>query len=419
MARNKVGRHYLKKAVMAAFILLGLFLVGRAILLKPKIALELIIADKELELPVHLTFLPDGSDRLVVVQKRGWVKWFSPSEGRIGGILLDIKERVFSKGWEDGLLSIAFDPHFLENRHFYVFYSADEPLRSVISRFTLNPQSLTADPLSELTLLEVSKSAISHNGGQLAFGSDGFLYAGIGEGNLKEKTLLQTRTSLLGTIIRIDVNNTSKDKTYDIPSDNPFVDSNDGSRPEIWAYGFRNPWRFSFDRETGMIYAGDVGEVTVEEVDGVVKGGNYGWAVMEGDQCFPPDQQPPILCDRTGLQMPMAAFPRWLFRTVIGGYVYRGNSLPWLEGQYVFADYFRGIYSISIDRSEIIKIPRLLIYRPRTQVIEKGENAHLSSFGEDSSGELYVVSLRGEIYKIAELGFLASIPAFFKLMAFQ
>jgi glucose/arabinose dehydrogenase len=383
------------------------------------VGLDLILADETIGFPVHMTLMPDGSDRMVVVQKTGFVKWFSLSERRIGGTVINIQGRVFYEGWEDGLLSIAFDPEFSKNRYFYLFYSAVKPLRSVISRFTLDPDGLTADPASELILLEVEKPSVGHNGGQLLFGPDGYLYASIGDGQGTDPGYVQTRKTLLGTIIRIDVREASADRLYRIPPDNPFATAQDGTRPEIWAYGFRNPWRFSLDPSTGILIAADVGDRAVEEIDRVVRGGNYGWPVMEGDRCYAGRKDIPVECDRDGLTLPIAAFRRSIFRTIIGGFVYHGSSVPWLKGRYVFGDYFRGVYAIPHDSSEIIHWPALLNYRPRTQIVQKGESIHLSSFAEDARGELYVLSLRGEIYKLVQTDFMGSLSDFLRHLLFR
>ena len=394
-----------------------LFVIARAAFLTERVHLDLVLADPTLEFAVHLAPLPDGSDRLVVVQKTGQIIWFVPGEDRIGGTILDLNGKIFHQGWEDGLLSIAFDPRFAANHAFYLFYSMKDPLRSVIARFRLDPATLTADPASEQILLEVKKPSIGHNGGQLAFGPDGYLYAGIGDGQGQDMTIVQKRTTLLGTIIRIDVSAADGARPYRIPPDNPFVGAADGTPPEIWAYGFRNPWRFSIDPDSGRLIVGDVGDRSREEIDRVEKGRNYGWAIMEGDLCFPPERSVP--CDSTGLTPPIGVFPRWLFRTIVGGYIYRGDDVPWLKGRYVFADYFRGLYTIPLDRAGMVRLPKLLNYRPRAQQIKPGASAHLSSFGEDTRGRLYVVSLRGEIYRLTETRPAHQLSDFLRLAAFQ
>lgn len=406
----------LKRALLALVALALLGVVARAAFLTERVHLDLVLADPTLEFAVHLAPLPDGSDRLALVQKTGQVRWFVPAEGRIGGTIIDLNQKIFHQGWEDGLLSIAFDPRFAENHAFYLFYSMKDPLRSVIARFRLDPETLTADPASEEILLETVKPSLGHNGGQLAFGPDGYLYAGIGDGQGQDHTIVQKRTTLLGTIIRIDVSGTDGQRPYRIPTDNPFATVDDGTPPEIWAYGFRNPWRFSIDPVSGRLIAGDVGDRAREELDLVEKGRNYGWAIMEGDLCYQ-SKRPP--CDATGLTPPIGVFPRWVFRTIVGGHIYRGDDVPWLTGQYVFADYFRGLYTIPLDHDGIVRLPTLLNYRPRTQQIKKGASIHLSSFGEDTRGRLYVLSLRGEVYRMIEPSLGDKLADFARLAAFQ
>lgn len=403
---------------LRALLLLGLvFVVGRAAFLTERVHLELVLADPALEFATHLAPLPDGSDRLALVQKTGQIRWFAPDTGRVGGTMLDLNATIFHQGWEDGLLSIAFDPRFAENQAFYVFYSMKDPLRSVIARFRLDPATLAADPASEQIVLEVQKPSIGHNGGQLAFGPDGYLYASIGDGQGPDHTIVQKRTTLLGTIIRIDVAGADGARPYRIPPDNPFAGATDGTPPEIWAYGFRNPWRFSIHPETGRLVVGDVGDRSREELDVVEKGANYGWAIMEGDVCYRPDKKTGQ-CDAAGLTPPAGVFPRWVFRTIVGGHVYRGDDVPWLKGRYVFADYFRGLYTIPLDAGTT-RVPRLLNYRPRTQQVKRGVSIHLSSFGEDLRGRLYVVSLRGEVYRMTQARLAHKLADFLRLAAFQ
>ena len=181
-------------------------------------------------------------------------------------------------------MAIAFDPEFEKNKYFYVFYSVEQPSVSRISRFTMNAD-YTASKSSEFVILEIQQKSAWHNGGMLLFGKDKMLYASIGDD--QSGKLSQTRKSLLGSVLRIDVSKSTKEKPYKIPPDNPFLTSDDGSLGEIWAYGFRNPWRFSFDRETQKMYLGDVGHNNAEEVDLVEKGKNYGWPRMEGKHCVP------------------------------------------------------------------------------------------------------------------------------------
>ena len=204
---------------------------------------------------------------------------------------LDIRDRVSSRGSEEGLLGLALDPG--DDNHLYVYYSASGPRRSVVSRFRYGK---TVGPDSELVILEVEQPYRNHNGGQIAFGPDGYLYIGLGDGGSAgdPQNNGQDTATLLGSILRIDVSESTAEQPYTVPPDNPFA--NGGGRPEIWAYGLRNPWRFSFDRETGDLWTGDVGQNEWEEIDIIEKGGNYGWNVLEGNHCFRPRDN----CDRQG-----------------------------------------------------------------------------------------------------------------------
>jgi glucose/arabinose dehydrogenase len=223
----------------------------------------------------------------------------------------------------------------------------------------------------------------------LAFGPDGYLYIGMGDGGLAGDpgNRAQNREDLLGKILRINVD---RETPYAIPPDNPFVV--DGGRPEIYALGFRNPWRFSFDRQTGDLWAGDVGQDRWEEIDRVVKGGNYGWRIMEGNHCF----FPPLFCRKEGLALPVAEYALAGGRcSVIGGYVYRGKQHPALSGLYLFGDYCSG---------------EIMTLRDGKVIVLLNTELRISSFGEDQDGELYVVDLRGGVYRLKSSGTSSTTP---------
>jgi glucose/arabinose dehydrogenase len=354
----------------------------------PGVALQRLLPGERLARPLHLVEVPDGSGRFAVTEQAGRVKTFRASDKKATGVLLDIRERVSTRGNEEGLLSLAFDPLFRSRRVFYVYYSAANPRRSVISRFTLQPGRLQAMPESEQIIMEVAQPYSNHNGGQLAFGPDGFLYIALGDGGSGGDPLGngQNRGTLLGAILRIDVRARGDALRYAMPPDNPFANAKDGSRPEIWAYGLRNPWRFSFDRKTGDLYAGDVGQNLIEEVDRVVKGGNYGWNIMEGTVCY----QPGTGCRQEGLRPPISEYDHEHGIAVTGGFVYRGRALPALYGRYLFGDFGSGtIWSIPAGGDHPRK-PELLM---ETELA-------LASFGEDLAGELYLVDLRGGVFKL-------------------
>ncbi|MCZ6749466.1 MAG: PQQ-dependent sugar dehydrogenase [SAR324 cluster bacterium] len=384
--------------VLGAVVLtIAVLALVRAYLLFPQVALEPILRDEPLEMPTHLAEFPDGSGEMAVTEKAGRILRFHRDAPRAAGVLLDLRARVAIEGWEDGLFSIAFHPRFRENGKFFVFYTAAEPRRVVISRFTMDRDTRTADPAGEETILTIGKPSPNHNGGSLVFAPDGTLFLGVGDSQVARHG--QQRDTLLGKVLRIDVDRPGDGRAYGIPPDNPFAGGRDGFRPEIWAYGFRNPWRISLDRETGEMYAGDVGSTRFEEVDRVVKGGNYGWAHMEGEACS--DLLPN--CNPADFRFPLAAFPRYVTRAIIGGHVYRGEQLPWLRGKYVFGTYFRGLYAIPIDDSGVITLPEVLLYRPRADHgANEGKEIRISSLAEDLSGELYVVDLKGGLYRIVE-----------------
>ena len=338
---------------------------------------------------VGMAYPPGGADRLYVVLQPGRIVSF-PNDPDIdtAELFLDIRDRVNDRGEEEGLLGLAFDPQYAANGHLYVYYSASGPRRSVISRFSASADGRRAGPGSERVLLEVPQPFSNHNGGQIAFGPDGFLYIGLGDGGSRgdPQGNGQDLSTLLGSILRIDVSTLDSTGSYAIPADNPFV-GHSGARPEIWAYGLRNPWRFSFDRATGDLWTADVGQNRFEEVDIIRPGLNYGWNIMEGEECFARSG-----CDRTGLEMPVAEYGREGGCSVTGGYVHRGSSLPSLYGAYVYGDYCSGrIWALRHDGDEVTE---------RMQIVDSG--LRIPSFAEDAAGELYVLSFDGAIYRFVQ-----------------
>ena len=335
---------------------------------------------------VGMAYPPGGADRLYVVLQPGRIVSF-PNDREVDSaeLFLDIRDRVNDRGEEEGLLGLAFDPQYADSGHFYVYYSASGPRRSVVSRFSVSADG-RAGPGSERVLLEVAQPFSNHNGGQIAFGPDGYLYIALGDGGSRgdPQGNGQDLGTLLGSILRIDVSALDSTGSYAIPADNPFV-GHGGARPEIWAYGLRNPWRFSFDRATGDLWTADVGQNRFEEVDIVRAGLNYGWNMMEGVHCFERSE-----CDRTGLEMPAAEYGREVGCSVTGGYVYRGSSLPSLYGAYVYGDYCSGrIWALRHDGDEVTE---------HVQIVDSG--LRIPSFAEDAAGELYVLSFDGTIYRL-------------------
>jgi len=337
--------------------------------------------------PVYFAGLP-GSDQAVVVEQQGVIHRFDvDAQVSSTAVVLDISSQVLFAG-EQGLLGMAFHPDFVNNGFFYVHYSASNPRRSVISRFTYNSQTGTAPAGSEFILLQLDQPFGNHNAGSLAFGPDDKLYIAFGDGGGggDPDDNAQNLGTLLGSILRIDVDTGNP---YGIPSDNPFV-AQAGVREEIWAYGFRNPYRFSFDRQTGTLWAGDVGQINREEIDIVQAGGNYGWRVFEGTQPFTSSENTPPNATFTA---PVIDYDRSLGNAVIGGYAYRGAALPSLRGAYVYGDFGSGrIWSLLYNGTQVIS---------NTEI---GNVASLTSFGEDNNGELYAVSGSGSIYRFIQTG---------------
>jgi glucose/arabinose dehydrogenase len=343
-----------------------------------------------LKSPDYVTGAGDGSGRLFIVEQGGRI--ISLKHG-LKQVFLDIRGLVDSGG-EKGLLGLAFDPHFKQNGRFYVDYTSGGlllSLDSVIAEFRAIGKSLmVVNANDEKLIMRVPQPFTNHNGGQLAFGPDGMLYIGFGDGGLAYDPLGagQSLKIVLGKILRIDVHHQQYGHAYAIPTDNPFV-ADDDARGEIWAYGLRNPWRFSFDAKSGRLYAGDVGQDSREEIDLIQRGGNYGWKVMEGDICTPRIQ---VECNPKAYAPPILAYGRKQGQAVVGGYVYRGRAVPSLDGQYIFGDYGSGrIWAVRLDRDGKAAGRRLLF----------NTGMHISSFGVDDNQALYVVDIAGTVYRLA------------------
>ncbi len=339
--------------------------------------------------PLYLAAAPGDTDgRLFVVEQDGTI--ITVRDGRRQEpLFLDIRDRVHALANEQGLLSMVFDPDFAANGAFYVYYT-DFRGDTVVARYRLAPDNpAVADPGSEEVILRVEQPHSNHNGGLVLFGPDGYLYIGLGDGGSggDPQGHGQDPRTLLGTILRVDVRRSS---TYVVPPDNPFVGQSD-HRPEIWAYGLRNPWRFSFDRLTGDLYIADVGQNAWEEVSfqpARSKGGeNYGWNVYEGSALF---QGPP----RAGLTPPISEYGRDEGCSVTGGYVYRGRQLPALVGNYLFGDFCTGFVWALTPQADGTWVRTLLF----------DSNAQITSFGEDADGEVHVVDRQGTIYRITAAG---------------
>jgi hypothetical protein len=292
---------------------------------------------------------------------------------------------------EQGFLGLAFPPDYASTGRFVVHYT-DNLGDTRVSVFQVSANPDIADPSSEQVILTADQPADNHNGGQIVFGPDGFLYLGLGDGGGSNdpEGRGQDLSELLGSILRVDVQSGT---SYTVPPDNPFVGQQPATRPEVWSYGLRNPWRFSFDRANGDLYIGDVGQTDFEEIDvapaatGSGKGVNYGWSIMEGSQCLGGGQ-----CDQTGLALPTFEYDHAQGCSVIGGYVYRGSALPALQGLYFYGDFCQGwVHSFRYaggTATEVTDWPAL-----RTA-------GTLTSFGEDAAGELYVLESSGRVSRI-------------------
>ena len=346
-------------------------------------------AVQDLSSPVFVTGTADGSGRLLVVEQTGKIR-LAASGSRLT-TFLDLTDRVLYGG-ERGLLGLALHPDFTSNGRLFVDYTRQPDGATVISEFQAHGDK--ADPASERVLLTIDQPYPNHNGGMVAFDSEGMLLIGMGDGGSggDPQGNGQNRGVMLGKLLRIDVDGA---QPYAIPADDPFVGDNN-TLPEIWDMGMRNPWRFSFDRDTGDLWIGDVGQGTWEEIDAepaLAGGRNYGWNTMEGPVCY---REPG--CSQDGLTLPVSAYTHDAATcAVTGGYVYRGTAFPEFQGGYFFADYCSGtIWALNAAQA-LAKGSA-----PRDELIDT--DAGISAFGEGDDGELYVVDLGGYVYHLVPEG---------------
>ena len=352
----------------------------------PARELRQVFAANDFVQPLFLTHAGDGSDRIFVVEKPGRIKVMPNVDDAVATDFLDIRDQVNPVS-EGGLLSVAFHPEHGTNGLFYVYYTRGT-FFSRVSEFRVSGDPNVADVESERVLWEVSQPATNHNGGQLAFGPDGMLYVGLGDGGGGGDTFRngQDPTTWLAAILRIDVDARTAGLQYGIPPDNPFVGNSQDWREDIWAYGLRNPWRFSFDRKSGQLWAGDVGQSLWEEVDVIEKGANYGWNRMEGFHCFSPQTN----CDTVGLTLPVFEYGHDVGASITGGYVYRAARLSGLYGVYIYGDFVsKRIWGLRYEEDKV-----------RSNDLIATSPSSISSFGEDESGEVYIVGFEGPIYLI-------------------
>jgi len=361
---------------------------------------------------IYVTQPKKEKNRLFVVNQKGFIHIIK-NEKTLKTPFLDISDRVhgsLTPGSEEGLLGLAFHPDYADNGYFYVNY-VNKNDSTIVSRFSTSDEINIADKESEKRILAIPQPYGNHNGGHMAFGpKDGFLYIGLGDGGKWGDPFnnAQDTNTLLGSILRIDINN---GEPYSIPKDNPFI-GQDYRKEEIFCYGLRNPWRFSFDRKTNDLIIGDVGQDLWEEINWTSweesRGGNFGWRTMEANHCYNPED----FCDTTGLIMPVheypnnAAYMKILIGmddkeatgcSVTGGYVYRGKNIQHLRGTYIFGDYCTGrIWSFKLRDGKPTAFTNV---RKEVKRNSKDVPMFISSFGEDNSGELYVVDYLGAVYK--------------------
>ncbi|MCE7061360.1 sorbosone dehydrogenase family protein [Dyadobacter sp. CY343] len=339
--------------------------------------------------PVELVQAPGDSTRFYVIEQEGTIRTF-PNTSNVPSapVFLDITSKVTSGG-ERGLLGLAFHPDYKTNGFVFVNYTTGNPLKTVIARYKANPANNQADPASEVVLFTFNQPYSNHNGGSIQFGKDGFLYIATGDGGSggDPQNNAQNLQSLLGKILRVDVNATTKGN-YGIPADNPFVSNAQNALPEIYAYGLRNPWRISFDMENTRLFAGDVGQNEREEIDLIVKGGNYGWRVKEGTECFNPASN----CAGENLIEPIHDYVQGNGdRSITGGYVYRGKAIESLAGKYIYGDYVSGkIWALEMEGDT---------KKGNTLILEN--QGSISSFGQDLNGEVYFLNYSdGKVMKL-------------------
>ncbi len=341
--------------------------------------------------PLEMVTANDGSKRLFVLEQKGAIRIIKNGK-LLTEPFLNLSEKIIRLNPvydERGLLGMVLHPNFKTNRKFYVYYSASAKgnnHKGVLAEYKAAATNADVAENTERILLEFAEPEMNHNGGKLAFGADGYLYIALGDGGGggdQHGTIgnAQNLNTLLGKILRIDVD---KGTPYSIPPDNPFV-GKANCRPEIWAYGLRNPWKFSFDKKTNRLFCADVGQGKWEEVNSIEKGKNYGWRIMEGFHCFNPEKD----CKREGLVLPITEYGHDEGKSVTGGYVYRGAAAPTWSGKYIFGDWTGPLFVLTEMPDKRWKRQTITIKNPPK------DNLYVLSFGEDADGELYLLSSGG------------------------
>lgn len=352
----------------------------------PDVRVQRLFPSLALKRPLQVVQAPNDDERLLILEQAGRVLAVKRGDRAVkqGDLFLDIRERVNDRNNEEGLLSLAFHPDFAKNREFFVYYTAEPPKRSVLSRFKASEDGLRGLPESEEVLLEIAQPYWNHNGGTVCFGPDGMLYLGVGDGGAAgdPKEAGQDLGQHLAKILRIDVNRKDPGKPYAIPPDNPFVGVR-GAKPEVWAYGMRNPWRMAFDRKTGELWTGDVGQNEWEEIDIVVRGGNYGWNVREGAHDYRGGTPGAYGSDYID---PVAEYPRNEGISVTGGAVWRSTIHPSLDGVYVYGDFGSGrLWGMRHEKGRTTG-PKVLL---------RGGKSKWSSIDQLNDGTLILTSMEG------------------------
>jgi glucose/arabinose dehydrogenase len=346
--------------------------------------------------PVLFTHAGDGTNRIFVGVQQGVIQVFPNDEAvEEPATFLDWESHTVYKDNEneEGLLGLAFHPKYKENGEFFIYYNTTEkPHTTVVSRFKASKDDPNkADPKSEQELFRVTHPYWNHKGGTMCFGPDGYLYITLGDGGSANDPMKngQNMNTFLGKILRIDVDHHDEGQNYAVPKDNPFVGKKD-VKPEIWAYGFRNIWRMSFDRETGHLWAGDVGQDLWEEIDIVTKGGNYGWNLREAMHKFKDGSE-----KSKDLIDPIWEYHHDIGKSITGGYVYRGKKVPQLAGCYLYADYVSGkMWALKYDEKA---------QKVQANYALKDQKMPIITYGEDEKGEVYCTDVFGMIYRFAEV----------------
>lgn len=378
----------------------------------PAVSLQPIYSELNIERPVSIVIPPDNSNRRFLVEQTGRIKILPSNEAGATdadvSTFLDFSDRAMAeKDFEEGLLGLAFHPQFADNGRFFVYYSQQAPKRSVISEMTVSADGKTADLASEKILMEIAQPEWNHNSGNLFFGpEDGYLYICVGDGGLKNGVFMlpQKLTRWNGKVLRIDVNSTLPGKHYAVPADNPFIGVPNAC-PEIWALGLRNPWGASIDPETGLFYLADVGQDLWEEINIIERGGNYGWEFREGAHEFAPRQ---ALMEALNVNKkpqrgtefidPIHEYSHAEGLSITGGFVYRGDAIPALEGHFLYGDWKVGtLWGLHYDKDKGETVANHVLHKPEDVA---NPLVQPTAFCPDEAGEPLVLDWKGGIFRI-------------------